>query len=248
VGTEIINYLINIMYLTVGWHYTKQIYGCMMVYARIDNYKLSMFQRRLIRWNLFGIWFLSFTGNNVGFEFRTYYEADYYTLNLPVFFATLSAIYLGVSFCMTLYFVFWKNRANHGTWPSANMLVPFVSMYIWWLPLFHQNEFYRNAVPFFHCLQYLVFIEKVEWHKSQNMVHQKQVAYRTAVVLGLILSGFLFFEYIPSTLDHHFDTMNQFGLWIYFIFFGVFLNIHHYFIDNVLWKLDDSELREAIFS
>lgn len=248
IGTEYINLLVNLMYLTVGWHYTKQIYGCMMVYARLDAYPLTQGQRQLIRWNLFGIWFLSFASNNVGFEFRNYYEADYYTLNIPTLIVNLTWLYLVMTLALVVFFVFWKNYSTRNLWPSANMLVPFIAMYIWWVPLFHQVEYYRNAVPFFHCLQYLVFIEKVEWYHSKDMTRSKQISYRTLVVLGLILAGFLAFEMIPSFLDNYLGTMNSHGLWIYFILFGIFLNIHHYFIDNVLWRLDDPELKSALFS
>ncbi|MEY4616577.1 MAG: hypothetical protein RJB66_1537 [Pseudomonadota bacterium] len=247
IGTEYINILINIMYLTVGWHYTKQIYGCMMVYARFDGYTLSNLQRRLIRWNLYGIWFLSFVTNNIGFEYRTYFEADYYTLNIPSSWKELSWVYLLITLGLVCYFVFLKNKKEKRQWPSANMLVPFVAMYVWWLPLFHQTEYYRNAVPFFHCLQYLVFIERVEWFHSSQMERSRQVSYRTLVVLGLIIAGFLFFEFIPSLLDTKFDTINTYGFWVYFVLFGIFLNIHHYFIDNVLWKLDDAKLKAALF-
>src|SRR5262245_47204806 len=65
-GSEVLGLAVTAMYLTVGWHYTKQVYGCMMVYASFDAYPLTMPQRSLLKWNLFGIWFLSFTYYNVG--------------------------------------------------------------------------------------------------------------------------------------------------------------------------------------
>ena len=35
----------NVMIFTIGWHYTKQVFGCMMVYAHYDGYPLSRVQR-----------------------------------------------------------------------------------------------------------------------------------------------------------------------------------------------------------
>ena len=31
----------NVMIFTVGWHYTKQVFGCMMVYAYFDRYAMT---------------------------------------------------------------------------------------------------------------------------------------------------------------------------------------------------------------
>jgi hypothetical protein len=42
----------NLMVLTIGWHYTKQVFGCMMVYARYDGYLLTPFQRAITRYAL----------------------------------------------------------------------------------------------------------------------------------------------------------------------------------------------------
>lgn len=36
-GSEILSYFVHFMYFTVGWHYSKQTFGCMMVYARFDS-------------------------------------------------------------------------------------------------------------------------------------------------------------------------------------------------------------------
>src|SRR5262245_25932883 len=39
----------NLMVFTVGWHYTKQVFGCMMVYAYFDKYTFTPRQRTLTK-------------------------------------------------------------------------------------------------------------------------------------------------------------------------------------------------------
>src|SRR5688572_20558401 len=56
----------NLMLLTVGWHYTKQVFGCMMVYAHFDGYRMTQAQRDLTRRALLTIWVMNFVYTNIG--------------------------------------------------------------------------------------------------------------------------------------------------------------------------------------
>jgi magnesium-transporting ATPase (P-type) len=75
----------------------------------------------------------------------------------------------------------------------------------------------------------------------------------TAVVLGAVLFGLA-----PSALDIlnangflptglSYDSA-VFGTTLYLFFFTVFVNIHHYFIDNVIWKRDNPFVRRHLVS
>ena len=55
----------NVMLFTVGWHYTKQVFGCMMVYAYFDKYPMSLRQRTITKYALLSIWWLNFAYGNV---------------------------------------------------------------------------------------------------------------------------------------------------------------------------------------
>ena len=51
---------VNLMFLTVGWHYSKQAFGCMMVYAAYDRYPLDRVQRESLRFSLLSVWWYNF--------------------------------------------------------------------------------------------------------------------------------------------------------------------------------------------
>ena len=55
----------NAMLVTVGWHYTKQVFGCMMVYAYFDKYTFSARQRTITKYALLSVWWLTFAASNV---------------------------------------------------------------------------------------------------------------------------------------------------------------------------------------
>ena len=59
--------------------------------------------------------------------------------------------------------------------------------------------------------------------------------------------GAIFFYFLPKYLDQlkllHFDV---FGTLMMF-YFVIFLNIHHYFIDNVIWKKSNKQMQQYLF-
>jgi hypothetical protein len=51
------------MIFTVGWHYTKQVFGCMMVYCASTG-KVFPRQRTITKYALLSIWWLNFAQGN----------------------------------------------------------------------------------------------------------------------------------------------------------------------------------------
>ncbi len=248
IATELLGGLVTAMYLTVGWHYTKQVYGSMMVYSSFDAYPLTMTQRSLLKWNLFGIWFLSFTAYNVSTEPSDFYGLRYFRLGLPHAMVALSAVFLIATLGAVVVGVFWRVHRETKRWPSLNMLVPYVAMYLWWVPLFMQSEFYMYVVPVFHSLQYLPFVYKLE--RERNLVENpaKAESRGTLMMVGLVLTGFAFFELVPNTADALLETKERMSLWYFFIAAQVFINVHHYFIDNVLWRFKNPEIKKYLLA
>lgn len=247
-ATELLGWSVTAMYLTVGWHYTKQVYGSMMVYASFDAYPLTAAERALLKWNLFGIWFLSFTTYNVTTEPSDFYGLRYFRLGLPHAVVALSAVFLVVTLGAVVVGVFGRVYKDQQRWPSINMLVPYVAMYLWWVPLFIQNEFYMYVVPVFHSLQYLPFVYKIERERNQDLNPRHAERRGTLTMIGLVLAGFAVFELVPNTVDSLLETKERMSLWYFFISAQVFINIHHYFIDNVLWRFKNPEVKKYLLA
>jgi hypothetical protein len=236
----------NLMVFTIGWHYTKQVFGCMMVYAHLDGYTLTNTQRGLTKWALLSIWGMSFIDNNIGGDFRAWRGFSYSSLDLPDIAAPMSELIVGAGFLLVLYKVFYANYRATGQRPSGNMIAPFVALYIWWLPQTRQDEFYFLLVPFFHSLQYLAFAYKMEDARLRASRHREQWA--TATVLGMVVGGWLAFEFVPDTVDRWLGTVDAWGIYFFFTAAMLFINIHHYFIDNVVWRFKDPRVRAHLLS
>lgn len=235
--------MINLMFFSVGWHYTKQSFGCMMVYAHYDNYPLSKPQRLTIRYALLTVWWLSFIRGNISETSAQFWGFHYMTLDLPNFLLPLSKalVILGLAaIIMVLYQVYQQADKK----PSPQFLVAGVAMYVWWLPWTSQADFYVYWIPFFHSLQYLAFVYTVENNRLKQQ-HNNQVIAATGIILGLLTGGWLTFEYLPRSLD--IANVRAFhGIAYFFVTTTLFINIHHYFIDHVLWRMSDPQIKRLL--
>ena len=236
----------NVMLLTVGWHYTKQVFGCMMVYGYFDGYKMTQAQRDLTKRALLTIWVMNFVYTNIGGAQNVFSQFRYYSFDLPDIAGPLSQLLVLGGLVLVIWKVFYANYRDHGAVPSVNMLVPFIALYVWWMPETRQFEFYFLLTPMFHSLQYLAFVYKMEHTRLRAEPRRELKA--TVLVTGLVMAGWLAFEMVPNTLD---TALGTFGAWHMFFFFTaamLFINVHHYFIDNVLWRFKDPEVRAYLLS
>jgi hypothetical protein len=65
--------------------------------------------------------------------------------------------------------------------------------------------------------------------------------------IGVILGGMGFYV-LPTLLDRTVSYDNDiFGVQVFYFAFHVFINVHHYFIDNVIWRADNQNMRKYLF-
>jgi hypothetical protein len=240
-GDLLLGLTFNLMILTIGWHYTKQVFGCMMVYAHFDRYPLAPAQRRTLKWALLAMWALVFVDNNRSGAWRAHLTFSYSSLDLPDVAAPLAGVVVAGGLAAAGWRVFYANYAAGGRLPSANFLVPMAALYVWWLPLTRQAEFYFFMAPLFHAVQYLPFVYRIE--DSRRRATGSGHAALVAMVAGVLLAGWLAFETVPGAADAALDTLQRLGISFFVIAAMLFINIHHYFIDNVIWRFGDPEIR-----
>ena len=68
------------------------------------------------------------------------------------------------------------------------------------------------------------------------------------MTLGVIAAGWLAFELVPNTLDNYLGTFNTWNVFFFFTAATLFINIHHYFIDNVIWRFKDPIVRRYLLA
>jgi hypothetical protein len=246
-GKQILSWMVQLLYLTVGWHYTKQSFGCTLVYARYENYPVDNRQRLLLRYQLFTIWWLAGVYSNIGESSFKYYSLPYSSFNLSRSLYWGTMVIWGVLTLAVVYDVFWRNYKNSGRWPSATTLAPWVAMNLWWHPVFREETYYMFVVAFFHSLQYLAFVYRIESHRLQEEHHGPMpLSVNIFYLSGILFVSWLWFDLVPNQLDLKLDTLGLYNVEFFIVAATLFINIHHYFLDHVLWRFDNIEVRRFL--
>jgi hypothetical protein len=178
---------------------------------------------------------------NLRGDFRGFAGFSYSSLDLPDVAAPIATAIVAAGFALVVVRVFYANYRTAGRLPGVNMVTPFLALYVWWLPLTRQEDFYFLLVPLFHSLQYLAFVYKVEHTRLRGRAHGELKG--TALIAGVVLAGWLAFEFVPDLADTWLATFDTWGVYFFLIAAMLFINIHHYFIDSVVWRLKDPHVR-----
>ena len=258
---ELLGLAANVMYFTVGWHYAKQGYGILMVDAAKQGVRFGAAERRRLLWNTHLVWVTLWLAANDALSAKEFWGLTYYTLDLPdlalhAMFALVALSTLAVARDL---FVRW--RAGREPMPWNGLVAYACAVYIW-LGVARYDPILLLVVPFFHSLQYLAVV----WRFQVNVEHTRRAGapaptspspwrallapWRLArfAVVGALL-GAAGFWVAPVT----FDTLAGYDQAVFgttlFLFIGwTFINIHHYFLDNVIWRRENPEVRRYLFA
>lgn len=252
-GTEVLSFSVLVMFLLVGWHYSKQVFGCIMLYARYEKYPLTPIHRNLIKACLLSVAAFNFLYLSIyAPEYNSTSVTKTYFLNIPSvplgLPKALIPLSLGIVVILSLvcvYSIFYQNFKKNKIKPSLNLITPWVAFYLWWIPLSNLGEYYFLAVPFFHSLQYLAFAYRRDVALVGRVAKRlnRTLALRAGVVL---LVGVVTFEVLPTYLDTYTEAYWNFKTWFFMISVPVFINIHHYFMDSVAWKFKSKDVSESL--
>lgn len=251
-GIEFLGLAVRIMYLTTGWHYAKQAFGCIMVFSHLHDYPFSKKQRAVWKMSLFSVAFYNFffvtnlsSGN--GGDFMMFLNVPMSVMTFPDIYTQLSLLAVVMSSLLVVYFIFYKNYKAFKKLPTSAIVVPWLALHFWWIPLFGHLDFFFLAVPFFHGLQYLLFAYKIE-SPDKEWVSSKKLIVMSVKIFLLLLVGYMAFETVPRFLDDVLSTNARFNVVFFFVAIPVFINVHHFFIDSVVWRMSDETIKKKLLS
>ena len=118
--------------------------------------------------------------------------------------------------------------------------MPLVAFWTWWIPGV-SPPFFTSVMPAFHAVQYMPFIYRVESRRPG----------RTTLGMWLLFPAFLAVSWltfvVPGYTDGYFHNTATFGGAYFVVASAAFFNIHHYFIDNVVWRRDNPDTKRYLF-
>lgn len=249
---------VNVMFFLVGWHYVKQGYGILMVESVLHRNFFSENEKTVLRWNGLAAWIFSWLYANRLIDTSEFKGFEHVTLGIPVeaaWIAGAAAVATGAATLAVL-----SRRAAAGRLP-LNGTCGYLAAVYFWMALAYYNPMFLLLGPAFHSLQYLAVVWRYQLNKSETERGDGQVSLLsglvevTAAQAGLIrfvfvgmIAGALAFIVVPVLLDWAIAYKEElFGPSMFLAIFIVFINIHHYFLDNVMWRKENPDIRANLF-
>jgi len=260
--TRLLGYAANVMALAVGWHYAKQGYGMLMVDAALKRRFFDDRTKKILLVNCYAVWLAAWVGINLEIAKHDLWDLAYYSFAVPqpVFILTSLAAFATSSATVFALAVHWKNK---GALPTNGVVAYGVSLYLWLL-FVNTNPLWLLVVPALHSLQYLTVVWRYQLNYEKAQLATED--YRKGTVLRAVFGanplghmtvflavgatlGFLGFWFIPVFADTlvPYDRQAIAGSLFLFIFW-IFINVHHYLLDNVMWRRDNPDTRLYLFS
>jgi hypothetical protein len=241
----------QLMFLLVGWHYVKQGFGVVTVLSARRGVGYGPGERRSLLAHCFAGWAYAWAspfdpGRSVeekGIVYGTWAQPHWLEpATRLAFFA--SALWLAVMLARK-----WRRE---GGLPLAPLVGLLCSVWLWTVysgidPLF------MYLIPALHSLQYLYFVWLLKHGQARAHEGPPDFGRPVAVVLGTWAAGALglgliLFHLLPSALDAALvdaraARFSDLGPTPYFAALFTFVNLHHYFMDFVIWRRENPETR-----
>ena len=256
---QLLGYGVNLMFFTVGWHYTKQGYGMLMLDAVLKRRFFDESEKRLLLHHAYAVWSLSWISANQAFAKAEYWGISYYSFNIPAslrYVAWVVVIATGLRLALS----FVKRWRMGKRLPFNGLVAYLVSGYIW---LLWQDPILVLIIPALHSLQYMIVVWRFELNVQTQRVHIEEggkpdeppdaapfslgirMATFYAIAVGL---GYFGFWYFPETLGRWLpETTRAFGGGVFLFCAWIFINVHHYLMDSVVWRKGNPETGQYLF-
>ncbi len=253
----------NLVLFLVGWHYVKQGYGMAIVDSVFKRLFFSNQTKKLMLLNGYACWALGWIIVNREAAQNDFWGVAYFMFEIPDILFTSAIACAAVTSVLTLIALFKEWRKNEGRIPVNGVLAYLTTLYLW-IIFVHVNPLFILVVPAFHSLQYLLVV----WRFQLNAEHGQSDArdypnskwlgqltpnkatmrFTLFLAMGIVL-GFMAFWAIPflASALTSFDPL-VFGVTPFFFICWIFVNVHHYCLDNVMWRRENPDTKKYLFS
>ena len=246
-----LGYLIQSMFFLVGWHYVKQGFGVLTVLGARRGVRFTSGERFAILSHCFAGWAYAWASpadpgtesEEKGVVYMTLaHSHGLERVTQVVFLATL----------LPLIGVLVQKRRREGRLPIFTPLVALLCTVWSWTIYSSIDPLVRYVIPALHSVQYLYFVRLMTWNEAREREGPPWFGRSATVRVGTLAVsalglGWLLFHIAPAALDGALVSRRaaatDLGPTPYFAALFAFVNIHHYFMDHVIWRRDNPETR-----
>lgn len=250
-----LGWMIQLMFWLVGWHYAKQGFGVMAVLSARRGVTLGASERRALLFHAFAGWAYAWAsptepGREVE-EKGVVYTALAHGLDLEL--ATLSVFLLSA---VVLLGALAAGVRRRGRLPPLAPLAGFLVSIWLWTVYTSLDPLMVYLIPALHSIQYLYFVWLMRCNEARESEGPPHFGRPVGVQVGLlalssVALGWVLFHGAPEALDTLLMPRPRRGAlppddlgWTpCFAALFTFVNIHHYFMDHVIWRRENPDTR-----
>ena len=242
-----LGWMMQLMFLLVGWHYVKQGFGVMAVLSARRGVTFDPRERLAIRAHCFAGWAYAWANPPEAPKEVSEKGIVFTTLPHPVWLDRLTCAVVWATFVVLVITLFRKWR-REGRLPLVTPLVALLCSIWAWSIYSSADPLVRYVIPALHSVQYLYFV----WLLKRNEARERELSpwFETSarVRLGILAVsalglGWFLFHLAPWALDDGLTPRrarwSALGPTPFFAVIYAFVNIHHYFMDNVIWRREN---------
>jgi hypothetical protein len=249
-----LGFMVQLMYFLVGWHYVKQGFGVLAVLSARRGVVLTARERTVILTHCFAGWAYAWASPAApagDFEEK---GVVYRALAHPRSLEIATGIVLIGSAIALAFVLFQRWRRERRVLPVAPLLGLLVTVWSWTI-YSSADRLVQYVIPALHSIQYLYFVGLMKRNEARASEGPPSFGRPPAVrIAALAISalalGWIFFHGAPALFDairaprgnRHVVT-DALGPTPFFAALFVIVNIHHYFMDHVIWRRENPDTR-----
>jgi hypothetical protein len=250
--------MIQAMFLLVGWHYVKQGFGVLVVLSARRGVFFQRAERRALLAHAYAGWAYAWASPADPGRKLEEKGVSYLTFAHPVGLERITQVVFLATFLVLAFVLLRSSKRpdsrpdNTSRWPLFTPLCAFLSSIWLWSVYSSLDPLVRYVIPALHSLQYLYMVWLLKSARAREREGPPWFETPVTVRLGLLAAsavalGWFLFRGAPRVLDAEFASFATTGAGLgptpYFAALYAVVNIHHYFMDTVIWRKDNPETR-----
>ncbi|MBI4349144.1 MAG: hypothetical protein HY553_20065 [Elusimicrobia bacterium] len=237
---------VKVAILWAPYHFAGQSIGISLIYARRAGFDFGAVGRWALSAFLYGLFVAQAVRYEAGLQRFDHYGLSYASLGIPERFGTIAGAWVALSGLAFLACVALRCRAERRLVPPI-VLFPVLTHFVWFVPGARWASF-GEFVPFFHGLQYLLIawsmqlkekLDREGLEPSRGYVLSETGRWGA---MNFVVGAALFYG-LPELLA-------RFGAPLAFTtgIIASAVQIHHYFVDGVIWKLRQKSVSSPLMA
>jgi hypothetical protein len=239
-------YFVKLFFIWSPYHFSGQTVGITLLYARRAGLQVNRWQRMALSSFVFGTFAVSIARAEMARGGYTYYDIVYPSFGLPEWVVTFCDIGMWLGAAVFVLFCAYSVLIDKRRIPLIVFLLPF-TQYLWFMQAIHMPSF-QEFVPLFHSLQYILIAWVMQLKgkiDAKGLSPSRRYTLIETLRWGVLnfVGGATLFWFLPIIGSYS-------GVSLVFST-GIVLaavQIHHFFVDGVIWKLKNRAVTSPLMA